>query len=264
MAESTDRKMALMPDAAEPLLLVGPPRDVRGQFRVQNSTERKIVVRQPMLKAAAAPRVKPGTAASGKPAALPVEALALRRIIVRPGQSRPVPVALALDPRTPPGTYHADLDVEGERRSVVLHVIEDVALTIAPSDIVIPNRSGETIQKRVVFTNEGNVAVTVRSLGAVVLDEELAHCRALRGALADVAETMKTLDDFAVALGRRYRAIYQTLALRVQNEQVVIAPGETAAVDLKITLPEKLEARSRYTGYAAISTSTLTFTVVPD
>ena len=79
-------EMALMPDAAEPLLLVGPPRDVRGQFRVQNSTERKIVVRQPMLKAAAAPRVKAGTAAAfGKPAALPVEALTLRRIIVRPG-----------------------------------------------------------------------------------------------------------------------------------------------------------------------------------
>jgi hypothetical protein len=50
----------------------------------------------------------------------------------------------------------------------------------------------------------------------------------------------------------------------VQSAEVTIPPGETQAVDLTIALPEKLEPRSRYTGYAAISTSTLTFTVVPD
>jgi hypothetical protein len=252
-----------MPDAAQPLVLVGPPRDVRGEFRVQNSTERKIIVRQPLLKTAAAARAKPAT--QGKPAAaLPDMALALRRIVVRPGQLRSVPVALALDPRTPPGTYNADLNIDGQQRNVILHVTEDVVLSIAPREIVIANRSGGRVHKRVVLTNEGNVPVTVRPIGVVVLDEELAHCRALRGALEDVGETMKSLDDFAVALGRRYRALYQTLALRVQSPDVTIPPGETQAVDLTIALPEKLEPRSRYTGYAAISTSTLTFTVVPD
>lgn len=262
MADSASRKSTLMPDAAQPLVLVGPPRDIRGEFRVQNSTERKIIVRQPLLKTAAAPRAR--TAAREKPATVPEIALALRRIVVRPGQSRPVAVALALDPRTPPGTYNADLDIDGQQRNVILHVTEDVALSIAPQELVIANRSGERVRKRVVLTNEGNVPITVRPIGVVVLDEELAHCRALRGALEDVGETMQNLDDFAVALGRRYRAIYQTLALRVQSPEVTIPPGETQAVDLTIVLPEKLEPRSRYTGYAAISTSTLTFTVVPD
>jgi hypothetical protein len=265
VADSTSRKPTLMPDAAQPLVLVGPPRDIRGEFRVQNSTERKIIVRQPLLKTAAAARAKP--AVQGKtPAAepLPDMALALRRIVVRPGQSRPVPVALALDPRTPPGTYNADLDIDGQQRTVIVHVTEDVALSIAPREIVIANRAGGRVQKRIVLTNEGNVPITVRPIGVVVLDEELAHCRALRGALEDVGETMKNLDDFAVALGRRYRALYQTLALRVQSPEVTIPPGETQAVDLTIALPDKLEPRSRYSGYAAISTSTLTFTVVPD
>src|SRR5687768_5909566 len=119
-----------MPDAAQPLILVGPPRDLRGEFRVQNSTARKIIVRQPRL-TAAAPRGK--AAAAGKTAAeaLPDMALALRRIVVRPGQSRPVPVAVALDPRTPPGTYNAALDIDGQQRSVIVHVTEDVALSIA-------------------------------------------------------------------------------------------------------------------------------------
>jgi hypothetical protein len=265
MAQPGDRKTALMPDAGEPLVLVGPPRQVRGQFLVQNPTERKIIVRQPRLKAAAATGRGKAAAASAKAsaAALP-EVLALRRIIVRPGQARPVPVALALDPRTPPGTYQGELDMDGEQRSVVMHITEDVELSIAPDEIVLPGRPGEKFQKQVVFTNEGNVAVDVKALGAIVLEDEAAHCRALRGALADVADTMKNLDDFAVALGRRYRAIYDTIALRVQNDAVTVAPGETKAIDLTITLPEKLDKRARYTGSAAISTSTLAFKVVPD
>lgn len=252
----------LLQNAELPLVLIGPPRGVRGEFRVQNPTDSKIVVRQPLLKrAAVAPRAR---GAAAKAAALPAEALALRRIIVRPGQSRPVPIALTLDPTTPPGTYEAQLEVEGEQRTVVMHVTEDATFSITPHELVLPSRPGEKVQKQVVFTNDGNVPLSVRTIGTVVLDEELAHCRALRGALDEVGDTMKNLDDFLVALGKRYKAIYATLVLKVQNEKTTVAPGETKAVDLTITLPEKLEPRSRYTGYAAVSTGTLTFTIVPD
>jgi hypothetical protein len=263
MAEPTDRKAMLMPDAGQPLVLVGPPRDVRGQFHVHNSTARKIVVRQPFLKTVVESRTKAAKSRT-RAAALPEAGLPLRRIIVRAGQSRPVPLALALDPTTPPGTYHAELDIDGEQRTVVMHVTEEVALSIAPHELVLANHPGEKVEKQVVFTNNGNVPLTVKSIGGVVLDDELAHCRALRGALHDVGDTMKTLDDFVVALGRRYRKVYETLTLKVQNPEVTVAPGETQAVDLSITLPEKIDRRSRYTGYAAISTGTLTFVIVPD
>lgn len=256
----------LLQHAEHPLVLIGPPRGMRGEFRVQNSTASKIIVRQPLLKrvAAASTRTTGKAAAARAAAALPGEAVVLRRIVVRAGQTRPVPIALTLDPTTPPGTYEAQLDLEGEQRTVLMHVTEDVSFSIMPDELVLPNRPGEKVQKQVVFTNDGNVPLSVRNIGPVVLDEELAHCRALRGALDEVGDTMKNLDDFLVALGRRYKAIYGTLALKVQNEKVTVAPGETRAVDLTITLPEKLEPRSRYTGYAAISNGTLTFTIVPD
>jgi hypothetical protein len=265
MAQSGDSKTSLLAGSDGPLVLVGPPGELRGQFRVRNTTERRVIVRRPVLKVAAVARRAKG-AAKGQTAAaaLPEASLALRRIVVRAGQARPVPIALALDPTTPPGTYEAELDVNGEMRSVVMHVTEDATFSIAPQELVIPSRPGDKVEKQVVFSNGGNVPLSVKSIGTVVLDEELAHCRALRGALADVGETMKNLDDFVVALGRRYRAIYETLALKVQNEKVTIAPGETRALTLTITVPEKLEPRSRYTGHAAISTGTLTFTVVPD
>src|ERR1700730_16210631 len=131
MAEPTDRKAMLMPDAGQPLVLLGPPGDVRGQFQVHNSTARKIVVRQPFLKTVAESRTKAAKSRT-RAAALPEAGLPLRRIIVRAGQSRPVPLALALDPNTPPGTYHAELDIDGEQRTVVMHVTEEVALSIAP------------------------------------------------------------------------------------------------------------------------------------
>jgi hypothetical protein len=263
MAQPGDSKTPLLADGGQPLVLVGPPTAIRGQFRVRNATDSKIIVRQPMLRAAA-PTASRAKAAAIKAAPLPDAALALRRIVVRAGQSRPVPIALALDPTTPPGTYHAQLEIEGEQRNVVLHVIEDVSLEVMPQELVLPSRAGEKVEKQVVFSNTGNVPVNVKTIGTVVLDSELAHCRALRGALSDVGDTLKGLDDFVVALGKRYKAIYETLALKVQHDKLTLAPGETQAVTLTITIPDKLDPRSRYTGYAAISTSNLTFTVVPD
>ena len=84
--ERPAKQGAVLPDAAEPLVLIGPPRGVRGEFRVQNPTERKIIVRQPLLRRAAAAARGKGAAAKAAAAAMaiPEEALALRRIVVRP------------------------------------------------------------------------------------------------------------------------------------------------------------------------------------
>jgi hypothetical protein len=263
MADEPTPKSLVLPDARRPLVLVGPPSLIQGELNVQNLADRKVVVRRPVLQPGG---LRAGLKRRGKMAGagLQGDALPLRRIVVRAGQSRHVPIALSLDPSTPPGTYQASLDVEGETKPVVVHVTEQVAFSMSPSEVVLPGRAGEKVHKQVVFANTGNVPLSIRNIGVVVLDEELAHCRALRGALADVGETMKNLDDFIAALGRRYRAAYETLALKVQNDQTTVEPGETQVVDLTIALPGKLDARARYTGYAAISTGSLTFTIVPE
>ena len=174
-----------------------------------------------------------------------------------------VPVALSLDPRTPPGTYYLELQVQDQMREVVMHVTENVALRISPDTVVVPNLPGEKVTRNVVFTNHGNVPIELRSIGTIVLDDELASCRALRGALADVGDTMTTLDEFAAALGKRFKTIYDTMVLKVQNATISLEPGQTESVKLTITLPGNLDKRARYSGYAAISTSSLAFTIVP-
>jgi hypothetical protein len=262
MSTRSPAPVALLADAEEPLILTGPPRFIRGEFRLQNPTADKIIVREPHVRAAVGAVSRKKSLAEG--AAFPGPALVMRRIVMRPNQSRPVPVALTLDPRTPPGTYHAELVVNDQLRTVVVHVTEEVGLTIQPAEIVLASRSGDKMKKQVVFTNTGNVPISIRNLGTVVLDEELVHCRALRGALSDVGDTMTNLDEFVVALGRRYKKLYESMVLKVQNTAVTVEPGQTKPVELTITLPDKLDPRARYGGYAAISSSNLQFTIVPD
>jgi hypothetical protein len=261
MEDGGRAQQRLMTDSDEPLVLAGPPRAIRGEFRLQNPTAEKVIVHRPVFRAAAPAGRK---AARAGVAALPEAGLVMRRIVMRPGQARPVPVALELDPRTPPGTYHAELSINDQSRSVVIHVTEEIELTVTPDEVVLASEPGGKVQRRLVFTNRGNVPIPVRSLGTVVLEDELAHCRALRGALDDVGDTMKGLDDFAAALGRRYKKLYETLVLKVQNSAVTLAPGETQAIDLTITLPENLDSRARYVGTAAIATLNLPFVIVPD
>jgi hypothetical protein len=261
MAPQPPRKASLLQDAGKPLVLVGPPSHLRGELHIRNSSAEKVIVRQPLMRP-----VAPTGRGKQVRMALPThdDAMTLRRIVVRAGQARQIPIALALAPTTPPGTYHAELDVDGDLREVVVHVTEDVSFSLDPGQLVLLNHPGEKVHKQIVVKNTGNVAITVKSIGTVVLDEELVHCRALRGALADVGATMKTLDDFAAALGKRYHDLYENLILKVQNEKTTIDPGDTASIDLTITLPDSLDARTRYTGFAPISTASLVFTIVPD
>jgi hypothetical protein len=42
-----------------------------------------------------------------------------------------------------------------------------------------------------------------------------------------------------------------------------LSPGQTQVVELEITLPDKLEPRTRYTGFAPLYTSDVTFRIVP-
>src|SRR4051812_27976821 len=115
----------MLKDSGRPLVLAGPPRHVRGELLVRNPGDEKVIIRQPLI--------RPATIAGRgkqKAKALKKSAVSLRGTVVRARQDRQVPIALSLEPGTPPGTYHAQLDVDGELRDVVLHVTEDVAFTI--------------------------------------------------------------------------------------------------------------------------------------
>jgi len=239
---------------AEPIVLMGPPGAIQGELRLRNPGAEKLILRDPRLRSEPMPAAPNGLEHT------------MRRIILRGGQARRVPVTFAINPHVSPGEYRAELQLGGELRAVVIHVTESVQLEITPSQLVLENRPGATQTKQVVFSNRGNVALKIHEIGPVVLDDELLQCRTHRAALAEAGDQLTGLDDYLAALGRKYKAAFETTGfLRVHNAggKIVLQPGEVRAVKLEIRVPEKLDKRTRYFGRAAISTSDLEFVIVP-
>ncbi len=236
----------------EPIVLIGQPDAVHGELVVRNPGEKKIVLRDAQVRAATE-RAAPITHR-------------LAPIALRPGWRRRVPLTFTIDPVTPPGEYKGELEIEGRVHPVVMHITEKVRLEISPEQIVVQNLPGETVIKRVVFRNLGNVPLTIGEIGGVPLDDELLQCRTFRAALAALGDETKSIEAYALDVARQVKALVdQAGLLRVHNtaEAVVLEPGAVQAIDLEIRLPKTLDKRARYRGEAALYTSRLRFAVVP-
>lgn len=256
MADDVDDVRALdFPDQPS-LVLVGPPGRLRGEIHVRNPGTRKLVVRDPTVRTRAASLV----ALTGKANEATWH---LRRVVLRPGQARRVPLALELDPRTPPGEYDVELDLVGVRQPFRLIVTEHADVSLEPDEIVIENRPGETIERTVVVTNLGNLPISVPKIGSIGLDDELGHCRALRATLKDDGDQIASLDELIKSLSKHYKALYDPLVLRIQNDSVTIAPGAMQSIALSLELPDELIPTARYLAVAPIATRSLHFTIVP-
>jgi hypothetical protein len=242
----------------EPIIVVGPPESLHGEVLLHNAGPEKLILRDVRVRGDAMTR---RSVEAGGPSEL-----ALRRVVLRPGQLRRMPLELALSPSTPPGEYHAEVQVGGAVRQLVIHVTEVVRLEIEPDPVVIANVPGETITKRVVFSNRGNVALRIAEIGAVVLDEEFLNCRAGRAAVMNSGEKVEGLDDFLAEYIRQTKvALAQTGLLRVHNADgpFSLEAGEVRAVDLEFRVPDKLDQRSRYFGAVALYTSNLDIVITP-
>ena len=243
-----------LPEEA-PIVLVGEPKSLRGELRLHNRGDEKIVVREARVRSA--PLLE-ATAGRGGPVAQ-----AALSAILQPGQTQHVRLTLDIDHHTPPGEYHGELEVADHIRPVILHVTEVVRLGISPQTIVIDQPVGATVVKRVVFSNNGNIALTIGAFGRIALGEDLfLHATAV----ADNEPTPPLESVFGVSAHDLSRPIVRQagfLEVRSGGEPVVLQPGEVRALDLEIRVPEQLEPHVRYVGRAPIYTSNLEFVVVP-
>lgn len=259
------------PTQGEPVVLVGEPKSLRGELHWDNTGDEKVVLRDALVRAAPAVGAEAAGSAAGKllaadaprAAHLPVALSAT----IPPRRSQSVPLAFDLGRHTPPGEYHGELEVGGRTRPLVMHVEESVRLRVSPAQIVIDGGAGERITKRVVLTNEGNVALTIGGLGSVALGEELMLSFGLRASVAAADHKTRGLEElFAEIVRDDARALTRQVgSLEVSNPEapVVLRPGEVRPLDLEIRLPENLEPNSRYRGRLPLYTADLEFVVVP-
>lgn len=239
----------------EPLVLAGPPKALTGQIELDNTGDVVVVLRDAGLR-------DPSGVLSAKFARQSFSSA----LVVRAHEKRRAPLTVTLDQTTPPGLYHAEIDLAGGTRPVVLHVSEVFDLTVRPHSIVVLNQPGLPQLKRIVVTNEGNVAFEVGDLGDVDIEDDMISERAARLALQPwTAITGEKLEAPVLALLKvapedAYRE--GGLAVHTLGAGVTIAPGDVAVIDLEITLQVDLPANSRYRGRAPLLTRDLEFVVV--
>jgi hypothetical protein len=228
----------------EPLVLAGPPKELSGRIDLHNAGDAKVVLRDAGL-----------TDHSGL-LRLPTERHTIETLVLRPDERGSLPLELAIDPTTPPGEYHAELDVGGRSRRVVLQVVEVVDLTVEPRSLVIENRRGAAQRKRLLVRNDGNVPFAVGDPVTVDLREDRPRDRGLRVALEPlVRRTKPDLDELVVALLAVAREEERLGSVEARADaQVEVRPGETAALELELTLIDELPATRRYRGRLPVVT----------
>jgi hypothetical protein len=163
-----------------------------------------------------------------------------------------VPVRFALPPGTAPATYEAVFDIGGEPHSVELQVLPDERLDIAAPEPAMTGAAGEAVRCELLFSNRGNVPLTLDVLGGVVLEDLEPTCLAVDRALAAVRALAEEKDAHRVFLDRLVKDYADRqpglVRVRVAEGPVTLEPGDARTLAVEFHLPGNLPPGRRYQG----------------
>lgn len=220
----------------DPPVFYGAPGSLQGTLRLTNPTTEKLKLSRLALSAGGLAGIARGEVADVQ--------LGAR---LGPGEQERAPAQVALDPRTPPGTYEGRLHLGDRDQAVVLHVVEHVDLRISPPVVYLYTDGARSFEHRFVLENAGNVPVRVGERCAAALVDQLER----RAALRDAAQRACAEDDEGgerdplrdVLCGFERQQLGPVLLDRPDE---TLQPGEIRAGVAKITLPRGLQSHRRY------------------
>ncbi len=217
-----------------PVILIGYPKSCRGHVELINKSAGSIE-----------PKAIAITNLPGSEQRLPPAVRVSARLA--PHQRLRVPIEMALDPTTPPGTYSAQLSCGSQKEDLVIHVLENWDLQILPHNVNIVGSTERRVAVRIFVTNLGNTEYALYGPVSLCLEHDLEIRRHLDSALRAAGKQgfEKFLDRFVQELSE---AAVSEASLHFKPEQATIPPGETRAVELEIELPEDLKQNRVYKG----------------
>jgi hypothetical protein len=221
---------------SELIELVGPPRKCVGSVRVHNPGETQVKLRRLRLRSA-----EKLLASCGDVFELRVSAPLCA------GETRLVPVRLALPCGTPPGAYEALLDCADEAPRVVsIRVLERRKLRVTPRVVALAGCAGESVRLRVTVRNLGNVPVLIPARAVLELH------------VADRVWTHYFHAAVRSQGGRGHARVLDSFTRRMQHDEpplgrarMLSGAGPLEAqderpIELELRLPAGLRARRKY------------------
>jgi hypothetical protein len=159
-------------------------------------------------------------------------------------------VMMQLPRDTPPGTYRGVLTLGGVERPIVAEVEPRVFLRAAPPSLELTGGPRQRVTATMVLMNRGNVAVEVgRAHAFSLFDEGGIECAIGRAAVARLRPGERRIDRFADALAEMHGGLVR---MSVDPGKGPVQPGETRALRLSLTVPERLQPGHAYSGSWAL------------
>jgi hypothetical protein len=211
--------------AGDPIVLAGEPASLQADIWLHNDGKEDLLLRRAKVISPELQRYtkQPEVARISVPRVLGAQ------------QRKLLSVNIDIDPSIPPGSYDAEIRLEGSDSSqgfpARLIVTQNYQLSLDPEEFVFATGAATSISSELLVRNEGNVPVEVTPMGECQLkDPERRESCLSRSAAEELKEKKEEEDWFGV--------------LRITNTEVVVQPGTWAAVKFTLHLPDSLPANA--------------------
>jgi hypothetical protein len=229
-----DRNSETLEVLSTPIVLSGPPQDLRGEVVVRNAGAEKAVVRQ------IAARIE-GTKSLARDQ--PTTTTTLAPIVMR-GTEQSVRLLSFDFGRLGPGEYEGEVQVGPRWYPAVFQVAARDRVEVTPGQLVIETEPGTTVERTLLVRNLGNTHRECHSTPDVYLEEEEFSCSTLR-------RTARALSREEPSLGRLIgeyfhqgdEALKAAGHIAVDHDPVILEPGDSAIVVLRFRLPRPRSAQ---------------------
>jgi hypothetical protein len=247
MGKSTNiAGLKLIHDHEKPIFIRGTPDRLQATLQMKNDSESKMTLKS-----------------------MPIQASKLRsesreplnevRVFGRlyPHQQGKVQIEFPIDPTTPPGTYEGTVQVGEQIQAAQIDIDEYFELDVEPDTVTLHIDKTLKFERDFVFTNLGNVAITLGNKFTVPLKTGGGLEYLLQMGLREVCtgKKHKQYDPLHDRKGSRKPELSELLCsiadltaapARISWENVNLESGETRVVKGSIELPGNMQPNHRY------------------
>ena len=148
--------------------------------------------------------------------------------------------------RTPPGTYRASIEVDGETQSAEVIVEPEIEVQIVPDQLTFQAAPGRHVPVDLTIANAGNVAFELRKANAFGVFASGGLERALHRAYTDKRpDGERRIDYLGERLAEEHGGVVR---VAVEEGAGMIEPGEARDVRFNFHVPSNLTVGRTYTG----------------